>query len=48
MITKATPELNVELNDSDNEKVLNQFQDMCAAIAEIPMPKHIGTALHQT
>jgi hypothetical protein len=36
----------VHLKDSLHEQVLNLSQDICSAVANIPTPKQVGTALH--
>lgn len=48
MITDASPELGEDgrVNVSPKQQVLNLPQDVCQAVAKIPTPKHIGTALH--
>ena len=51
LITDATPELTdpntrVQLKEREHEKVLNLAQDISAAVANTPNPKHIGSALH--
>ena len=51
LITDATPELTdpntrVQLKEREREKVLNLAQDISAAVANTPNPKHIGSALH--
>jgi len=50
LITDAPPEVGedgrVHVNPKQNEQVLNLAQDVCQAVAGIPTPKHIGTALH--
>ena len=50
LITDASPEVGeddrVHVNPKQHEQVLNLAQDVCRAVAFIPSPKHIGTALH--
>ena len=50
LITNASPEVSedgrVHVNPKQHEQVLNLAQDVCQAVAGIPTPKHIGTALH--
>ena len=49
MITDASPELGehgrLKVTPKQQEQVLNLAQDVCQAVAKIPTPKHIGTAL---
>ena len=50
MITDASPELGedgqVKVTPKQQEQVLNLAQDVCQAVAKIPTPIHIGTALY--
>ena len=40
------PEGRVQLKNKQHEQVLNIAQDICSAVAYIPMPKHVGMALY--
>ena len=50
LITDSPPEVGddgrVHVSPQQHEQVLNLAQDVCKAVAGIPTPKHVGTALH--
>jgi hypothetical protein len=50
LITDLPPEVGddgrVHVSPQQHEQVLNLAQDVCKAVAGIPTPKHVGTALH--
>jgi len=38
----------VKVSPKQQEQVLNLAQDVCQAVAKIPTPKHVGTAVKET